>query len=100
MKLAKVIFAQSVEAPGTMSKVLYLQSTDPGRKDSYRADLWLGPLGVMAGDEIYPLHNVRRITVDAESAMQDAADSNPTLAEALVDAPKRRGRPPKNEKPA
>jgi hypothetical protein len=101
MKLARVIFTESVEAPGGLNRVAYLQSTDAKRADSYRDDLWLGPQGVMAGDEIYPLSMVRRITVareEAEVADLPAPITSPTGVDpATVEQPKRRGRPPKQK---
>ena len=101
MKLARVIFTESVEAPGGLNRVSYLQSTDPKRTDSYRDDLWLGPHGVMAGDEIYPLSMIRRITVakdEAELADLPAPITSPTgFDPSLIEQPKRRGRPPKQK---
>lgn len=94
MKLAKVVFLQSVEAPGRNDRVAYLQSYEPQRKDCYAPDLWLSPLGVQAGDEIYPIHLVRRMTVDVAAA-ESAAESRETFVAAMDDAPKRRGRPPR-----
>lgn len=82
----------------------YLQSTEPARRDSYVADLRLASFGVMAGDEIYPLHMVRRITVDSVSAASEAPDLGGLAAREAdhlvnlpwaVDPPKKRGRPPK-----
>ncbi len=95
MKLAKVVFLQSVEAPGRSDRVAYLQSYEPQRKDCYAPDLWLSPLGVQAGDEIYPIHLVRRMTVDVAAVEASASDSRETFVAAMDDAPKRRGRPPK-----
>jgi len=97
VKLKRVVFANSVEAPGRGDRVAYLQSYEPERKDCYAADLWLSPLGVMAGDEIYPIHMVRRITVDAASAESKPAAEREAFVQAMSadDAPKRRGRPPK-----
>lgn len=97
MKLARVVFLQSVEAPGRNDRVAYLQSNEPQRKDCYAPDLWLSPLGVQAGDEIYPIHLVRRMTVDAAS-IEGAApnESREAFVAAMDGAPKRRGRPPKN----
>lgn len=84
MKLAKAIFVSSTEAPGRNDRVAFLQSTQPERRDCYVADLWLGELGVMAGDELYPLHMFRRLTVDSSLA---ASDELPSAArEAFVNA--------------
>lgn len=99
MKLKRVLFVQSVEAPGRNDRVAYLQSTDPVRKDSYAPDLVLSPLGVQAGDEIYPMHLVRRITVDADAVERDTVEVAPqreAFVGALEAAPRRRGRPPKS----
>lgn len=108
MKLKRVIFRESCEAPGTNSRVAYLQSTDAARRDSYVADLRLLSFGVMAGDEVYPLHMVRRMTVDeqAEAEHEPAIESDlKGLAAREADhlanipwatePPKKRGRPPK-----
>ena len=105
MKLKRVIFRESCEAPGTNSKVVYLQSTEPMRKDSYVSDLRLASFGVLAGDKVYPLHMVRRMTVDAqETKVEQASDLKGLAAheaDHLVDLPwaseppKKRGRPPK-----
>ena len=89
MKLAKAIFVTSTEAPGRNDRVAFLQSTQPERRDCYVAELWLGELGVMAGDELYPLHmfrrlTFRRLTVDSSLA---ASDELPSAArEAFVGA--------------
>ena len=84
MKLAKAIFISSTEAPGRNDRVAFLQSTQPERRDCYVADLWLGELGVMAGDELYPLHMFRRLTVDSSLAAGD--ESTSAAREAFVDA--------------
>lgn len=109
MKLAKAIFVSSTEAPGRNDRVAFLQSTQPERRDCYVADLWLGELGVMAGDELYPLHMFRRLTVDSSSLSNDespvaaraafigamSSDLTGLAARESAETPKRRGRPPK-----
>ena len=97
MKLSRVIFTGMVEAPGRTDRVSYLQSTEPARKDCYAPDLWLSPLGVMAGDDIYPIHLVRRMTVDAASVEQHPVESREAFVGAMDAAPRRRGRPPKSK---
>lgn len=89
MKLLRVIFRESCEAPGTTSKVTYLQTTEPARRDSYVPDLRLTQWGVAAGDEVYPMHVVRRCTL----APPEAQDSPvlPLLVDDWDHAPKRRG---------
>lgn len=82
MKLRRVVFVQSVEAPGRSDRVAYLQSNEPERRDCYAPDLWLSPLGVQAGDEIYPLHLVRRMTVDS-AAVLEAAPQRERFVEAM-----------------
>lgn len=110
MKLKKAIFVSSTEAPGRHDKVAFLQSSEPERRDCYVPDLWLGPLGVMAGDDVYPLHMFRRLTVDSTAI--EANESPAAAREAFVGAmasdlaglaareaaelPKRRGRPPRS----
>lgn len=97
MKLRRVVFLQSVEAPGRSDRVAYLQSHEPERRDCYAPDLWLSPLGVQAGDDIYPIHLVRRMTVDA-SAVLDAAPQRERFVEAMqaeTVVPRRPKRPPR-----
>jgi len=105
MKLKRVIFRESCEAPGTNSKVSYLQSTEPLRKDSYVEDLRLASFGVIAKDEVYPLHMIRRLTVDAQEVEAEQVSDLKGLAAHEADhlanlpwasePPKKRGRPPK-----
>jgi hypothetical protein len=105
MRLKRVIFRESCEAPGTNSKVSYLQSTEPLRKDSYVEDLRLASFGVIAKDEVYPLHMIRRLTVDAQELEAEQASDLKGLAAHEADhlanlpwasePPKKRGRPPK-----
>jgi len=105
MKLKRVIFRESCEAPGTNSKVSYLQSTEPLRKDSYVEDLRLASFGVIAKDEVYPLHMIRRLTVDAQEVAAEQVSDLKGLAAHEADhlanlpwasePPKKRGRPPK-----
>lgn len=68
MRLARVIFTESCEAPGALNRVAYLQSTEPARRDSYVEVLELTPLGVVALNEIYPMHMLRRVTLAAKVA--------------------------------
>ena len=82
MKLKRVVFAQSVEAPGRSDRVAYLQSNEPERRDCYAPDLWLSTLGVQAGDDIYPIHLVRRMTVDS-AAVLDASPQRERFVEAM-----------------
>ena len=121
MKLKRAIFVSSTEAPGRHDRVAFLQSTEPQRKDCYVADLWLGPLGVMAGEDVYPMHMFRRLTVDSANVTQYVDDEAPISDSVVVERdaflaamcgavssdlaglaaresaepPKRRGRPPK-----
>jgi len=95
MKLAKAIFVSSTEAPGRNDRVAFLQSTQPERRDCYVADLWLGELGVMAGDELYPLHMFRRLTVD--SLLETLCESTSAAREAFVGAMERDYSELKNE---
>jgi hypothetical protein len=95
MKLAKAIFVTSTEAPGRNDRVAFLQSTQPERRDCYVADLWLGELGVMAGDELYPLHMFRRLTVD--SLLEAMCESTSSAREAFVGAMERDYSELKNE---
>jgi hypothetical protein len=106
MKLKRVIFKESCEAPGGKSRVAYLQSTEPLRRDSFVADMRLVSFGVMAGDEIYPLHMIRRMTVDVDAVEEAqepsdlkglAAHESDHLANIpwAIDPPKKRGRPSK-----
>lgn len=89
MKVTRAIFVASVEAPGGLNRVAYLQTTEPARRDSYVETMRLCDVGLLAGDELYPLHTIRRITLDQDQ-------SEPVVAEPA----KRRGRPPKAQKPA
>lgn len=84
MRLSRVIFRESCEGPGVLTRVAYLQSTEPARRDSYVADLALTPLGVSAGAELYPLSMIRRVTIESAPALG---------SEALAQAPRGRGRP-------
>ena len=63
-----MIFTESCEAPGALNRVAYLQSTEPARRDSYVEVLELTPLGVVALNEIYPMHMLRRVTLAAKVA--------------------------------
>jgi len=74
VKLKRAIFVSSTEAPGRHDRVAFLQSTEPQRKDCYVADLWLGPLGVMAGEDVYPMHMFRRLTVDGANVARHVGD--------------------------
>lgn len=74
MKITRVIFRESCEAPGSTSKVAYLQTTEPARRDSYAPDLRLTPYGVAAGSELYPMHVVRRCTLAVEPALTTPID--------------------------
>ena len=88
-----MIFTESCEAPGALNRVAYLQSTEPARRDSYVEVLELTPLGVVALNEIYPLHMLRRVTLAAQIALVQAAPLPSVEAPAL--APRRPGRPRK-----
>lgn len=88
MKLDKVIFRESCEAPGVLSKVSYLQTTDPTRKDSIVRELEAHEFGVVADGELYPWTMIRRCTI----AGRDPLANIPWADDAQ---PKRRGRPPK-----
>jgi len=99
VKLKRVVFVQSVEAPGRSDRVAYLQSNEPERRDCYAPDLWLSTLGVQAGDEIYPLHLVRRMTVDS-AAVLDAVPQRERFVEAMASdggVPRRPRRAPKHD---
>ena len=65
-----MIFTESCEAPGALNRVAYLQSTEPARRDSYVEVLELTPLGVVALNEIYPMHMLRRVTLAASLVLQ------------------------------
>jgi hypothetical protein len=93
VRLARVIFTESCEAPGALNRVAYLQSTEPARRDSYVEVLELTPLGVVALSEIYPMHMLRRVTLAAQVAPVQAAPLPSVEAPAL--APRRPGRPRK-----
>lgn len=92
MKITRVIFRESCEAPGSTSKVTYLQTTEPARRDSYAPDLRLTPYGVAAGLELYPMHMVRRCTL-AEIEADNAPDLKGLAARGMDDwdhSPRRR----------
>lgn len=96
MRLARVIFTESCEAPGALNRVAYLQSTEPARRDSYVEVLELTPLGVVALNEIYPIHMLRRVTLAAQVAPVAPAVPVPlpsVKASALT--PRKPGRPRK-----
>ncbi len=93
MRLARVIFTESCEAPGALNRVAYLQSTEPARRDSYVEVLELTPLGVVALNEIYPLHMLRRVTLAAQVVPAVPAPLPSIEAPAL--ALRRPGRPRK-----
>lgn len=93
MRLARVIFTESCEAPGALNRVAYLQSTEPARRDSYVEVLELTPLGVVALNEIYPMHVLRRVTLAAQAKPVQAAPLPSVEAPALT--PRKPGRPRK-----
>lgn len=96
MRLARVIFTESCEAPGALNRVAYLQSTEPARRDSYVEVLELTPLGVVALNEIYPLHMLRRVTLAAKVAQVEPVAPVPLPSiEAPALAPRKPGRPRK-----
>lgn len=95
MRLARVIFTESCEAPGALNRVAYLQSTEPARRDSYVEILELTPLGVVALNEIYPLHMVRRVTLAAQVAQVAPVQAAPLPSVEAPAAPRRPGRPRK-----
>lgn len=88
MKVKRAIFISSVEAPGTLNRVAYLQTTEPLRRDSFVESMSLCDVGLLVGDEVYPLHMIRRLTLDEQ---QDA----PVDDHVAPVVHKRRGRPPK-----
>lgn len=103
MKVKRAIFVGSVEAPGGLNRVAYLQTTEPIRKDSFVESMRLCDVGLLAGDELYPLHTIRRLTLD-ENQDEPVAKPEPKPDDHLADIPwaddvrpepKRRGRPPK-----
>ena len=85
-----MIFTESCEAPGALNRVAYLQSTEPARRDSYVEVLELTPLGVVALNEIYPMHMLRRVTLAAKIAPMAPAVSVP-LPSVEAPAPVARG---------
>lgn len=85
-----MIFTESCEAPGALNRVAYLQSTEPARRDSYVEVLELTPLGVVALNEIYPMHMLRRVTLAAKVAPVALAVSVP-LPSVEAPAPVARG---------
>ena len=93
MKFEKVIFTESVEAPGALSKVAYLQTTDPNRRDCIVRSIEAHEHGVLVDGELYPWAIVRRATLATAEHLEG-------IPWATDEQPKRRGRPPKQNDPA
>jgi len=93
MKLSKVIFLHPIEPPKSRTRLHYLQTTDPARRDSYVASIEGNSLGVMTDGEFYPWAVVRQATTIKEDHLEGIPWASET--EHVPHEPKRRGRPPK-----